>query len=495
MSAFAPAAASAAAATIVVRGFRDAIFVDKGSFADVYRAVREEDKKVVALKRVRMRLDEREGDLVGQKVADRAREEYERVNALGRHPNVVQPLGCTMDQDRHLVVVMEFAENGSASARMKGSYGGRPAGAAAGAGARASGGLFSSSDATFVALDVGNALAFIHERSVVHRDVKPGNIVFDGENRALLADFGSAKVLEAGREAMGGSTQGKGTPGYSAPEVLAKFPATAASDVWSLGVTLLDLVSGCGELAKDESKVSQDLNAEYTLLRLLGKKSTWTLETALTRDQRAAWDKVDEGLRLLVASCLAVDPSLRPTAAQLLETACLREAAAKREMEDRVVRPLRWEIKTKDDKIMELEASLKVANETVAKQVDKIAELKGTIKTKDKKIAQLNASLVAANATIREQQGKIASLEGSLEAASKTIAELREDNEAKEKTIKSQDLKIEELKKRVPPAPVFPAHVHPAQQAAQQGWYGPQLRGGGWFGLPPGPKGGRPPFG
>ncbi len=91
---------------------------------------------------------------------------------------------------------------------------------------------------------VAEAVQFAHERGVLHRDLKPGNILFDEEGRAYVSDFGLAK-LEAGGAGVTRPLEWMGTPHYMAPETLGGkgVPATTAGDVWSLGVILYELLA------------------------------------------------------------------------------------------------------------------------------------------------------------------------------------------------------------------------------------------------------------
>ncbi len=143
--------------------------------------------------------------------------------------------------------------------------------------------------------DVAAGLAYLHEKDVVHQDIKPDNILMDEEGHFLITDFGiSTRARSTLRKSViGGSTSG-GTTAYMGPERFSRQPApTKASDIWSFGAMAFELLEGVvpfGEIGGGLQKGGADIpfiNAsvshalKFTIFKMLSKE-TWDRPTAAT---------------------------------------------------------------------------------------------------------------------------------------------------------------------------------------------------------------------
>lgn len=144
--------------------------------------------------------------------------------------------------------------------------------------------------------DVASGLAYLHDRDVVHQDIKPDNILVDEYNHYVITDFGiSTRARSTLRKSvMGGTAQGGGTTAYMGPERFSKQPApTKASDIWSFGAMCYELIEGVvpfgdvgGGLQKSGAEIpSITVNVsdalKYTIIKMLSKE-TWDRPIATT---------------------------------------------------------------------------------------------------------------------------------------------------------------------------------------------------------------------
>jgi serine/threonine protein kinase len=196
-------------------GYRLEELLGEGGMGLVFRAVRESDGEVVALKVMRF-------ELIEDPVFGRRFEQEARAASEVSEPHLVPVLEAGQAEGRRYLAskyipgktLEELLDDGS----------------------------LSLADAAKYAQDIGAGLQALHEVGIVHRDLKPSNIIIDPEGSAMLTDFGLAKgraytVLTKPGQVMG-------TLDYLAPELIKGSPASPATDIYALGCTIYECVAG-----------------------------------------------------------------------------------------------------------------------------------------------------------------------------------------------------------------------------------------------------------
>ena len=102
-----------------------------------------------------------------------------------------------------------------------------------------------------IAFEVAGALGFAHAKGVVHRDVKPGNVIISSSGVSKVTDFGIARALSSPSEDLTQAGSVMGTATYFSPEQAQGFAVDARSDLYSLGVVLFEMVTGRPPFAGD----------------------------------------------------------------------------------------------------------------------------------------------------------------------------------------------------------------------------------------------------
>ena len=185
---------------------------------------------------------------------------------------------------------------------------------------------FEPSEAARIAVELLEALHFAHERGVIHRDVKPANVMLDSERRVKLADFGVARIQESERSTAGTLV---GTPAFMSPEQIQGGRIDRRTDIFSAGVVLYQLLTGeqpfKGEGAWTVAKqiMQDDPTRPSTVVKNVSPALDAVVQKALAKspDQRYANAKEFAGaLRSEFASALKKVPahSTAPSATQTL---------------------------------------------------------------------------------------------------------------------------------------------------------------------------------
>jgi len=197
-----------------VPGLSGLTLLARGGYATIYRALQESVSREVAVK-----IENRA--LASERDRRRFLREARAAGRMSSHPHVVDLFDAGVTADGHPYLIMELCE-GSYADRMKAA----PLGVA---------------EARDVGVKIADALADAHTLGVLHRDVKPENILITRFGEPALADFGLA-VLAESRDAA--AIMDELTPAYAAPELLRHAPPTSAVDVYALCASLYALIRG-----------------------------------------------------------------------------------------------------------------------------------------------------------------------------------------------------------------------------------------------------------
>lgn len=255
------------AGQLIARRYRLDERIGSGGMGVVWRATDQKLGRVVAIKRAWVS--------GGDEGSVRRAEREARIAARVHHPHVITLHDVEGDDDDTRWLVMEYFPSRSLAEILSHR------------------GTLPEADVARLGAQVAGALEAVHAQGVVHRDVKPGNVLVDDDGLAKLTDFGIA------RPAWGDVTLTRtggfgGTPAYFAPEVARGAEPSEASDVFSLGATLFTAVEGAPPFGEPDNPAA-----------MLGRAAAG--EVTPTRRSR--------GLSPVLAALLATDPAERPTAA------------------------------------------------------------------------------------------------------------------------------------------------------------------------------------
>lgn len=254
--------------------------LSRGSVAIVYLAREQQLKRLVAIK------------VLSPKLArdQRARLRFEReaqAAASLSHPNIVAVHRVGRLSNDLPFIVMQYVKGTTMEDRLQAQ------------------GALPMDEARRVIADIASAVAAAHRKGIVHRDIRPGNVLYEEESgRALLADFGIAAILASGEspESARLTKTGElvGDPGYMSPEQLMGEELTERSDLYSLGLLGYELAAGCGpyEAGSRREKLTAHVRGEPKRLSELRADADPVMEEVLLR-------------------CLAKEPEQRPNASDV----------------------------------------------------------------------------------------------------------------------------------------------------------------------------------
>lgn len=223
---------------------------------------------------------------------DRFKQEALAIAKL-RHSNIIQIYTFFQENDL-LCLVMEYVEGGSLYQLMQ------------------NGPPVTAETAIRITKEVASALDHAHSRGFIHRDIKPGNILLSGEQTAIVTDFGVAKVLD-GSQYTKTSAFGIGTAQYMSPEQINGPEVGPASDLYSLGILLYEMITGKVPFDGDST-----LSVAYSQIH----------EEPVSPRELAP--ETPKDIERLILQMLDKKPDARPAAGQIIKTLEKIERALKR---------------------------------------------------------------------------------------------------------------------------------------------------------------------
>ncbi|MCO5605982.1 hypothetical protein L7F22_060168 [Adiantum nelumboides] len=268
--------------------------IGQGGFGIVYRGMLE-DGTFVAIKRAKKKVYD-------ARLSTEFDNEVEMLLSID-HLNLVKIIGYLDEFDERILVV-EYVPNGNLREHLDGVYGV----------------ILDLSMRLEICIDVAHALTYLHMyagKPIIHRDVKPSNILLTEKFRAKVADFGYSRMgpMEIGETHV--LTEIKGTTGYLDPEYLKTFQLTEKSDVYSFGIVLLEIITGRRPI--DEKKdMKERVVLRWAFKLFLQGKVMEVLDPRLEKTNAAC--KVAERVCELAFRSTAPTKQDRPTMKEVAET-------------------------------------------------------------------------------------------------------------------------------------------------------------------------------
>jgi tRNA A-37 threonylcarbamoyl transferase component Bud32 len=243
-----------------------------GGMSTVYLARDTTLDRSVAVKVMHREMSEQADQL------QRFRQEARAVAKLS-HPNVVAVIDAGEDGG-HPYIVFEYVEGETLKQRINRV------------------GALDAQEALAYAIEIARGLTVAHNRNMVHRDIKPQNVLIDSEGRAKLTDFGISRQLE--QDGMTATGRVLGTTDYVAPEQAMGHPADQRSDIYSLGVVLYEMLTGQVPFQADSQvgvamkHVNEELPDVQQRRPELSAAAAMVVERATAKDPAQRYQQVGE---------------------------------------------------------------------------------------------------------------------------------------------------------------------------------------------------------
>lgn len=135
---------------------------------------------------------------------------------------------------------------------------------------------FTESQTKFIIACILEGLSYIHSKNIIHKDLKPENVIFNEQGYAFLTDFGTASVYNHSN-----SNETSGTPGYMAPEVICRQQHSFVSDYFALGVILYEIIMGTRPyLGRNRKEIREKIMESQAKITENNVAPGWSLQAA-----------------------------------------------------------------------------------------------------------------------------------------------------------------------------------------------------------------------
>jgi serine/threonine protein kinase len=264
--------------------------IGHGSFGDVYKGLHVPTNEVVAIKTVN--LDEEDVDELRREIG---------ILMQCSSPYITRYLGSVV-HGMKLWIMMDYCELGSLRTIHR------------------LGVKFPEPILRYLAREILYGLEYLHRNNIIHRDIKAANVLLSKEGHVKICDFGVSGVLlhSARRNSF------VGTPYWMAPEVISRAAYDARADIWSFGITLIELVTGRPPYAHLDASKAMLLISNSTV-----SPSFLDAQPLDAVDHSSFIPFVKSGLLDFIQLCCQTDPNKRPSSSELLQHKYLKGGSVK----------------------------------------------------------------------------------------------------------------------------------------------------------------------
>ena len=251
--------------------------IGEGAFGKVYQGFDEDTGIIIAIKEIDLKK-------IAVKGLDSKLSTFEQeilILSKLNHRNIVKYIGTIKTKDNCLQILLEYCIGGSIAKLLE---------------------VYKNFPEPVIkkyTKQILEGLEFLHFNNIIHRDIKGGNILVDRDGVCKLSDFGGSKIVVEELE-FENQKSFKGTPNWMAPEVIKRYEHSRFSDIWSLGCTIIEMLTG-------EPPWSQYKNHMAALFHILKTENPPEIPSIASPK-----------LKDFLEKCLNMDPFKRPNVSQLL---------------------------------------------------------------------------------------------------------------------------------------------------------------------------------